>query len=88
MKQILLSIISCVLLFGCEQTIARNFGGSLTQILPCDRKLEMITWKEGNLWLLSRPIRAGEEPETHVFSESSNLGFAEGKITVTESRCR
>lgn len=89
MKQILILAFGCALLLGCtEQQRAKQFGGSTSTALPCGHKLEMITWKDANLWILTRPMRAGEEPETHTFSESSNLGFAEGKITVTESRCR
>jgi len=89
MKQILILAFGCALLFGCtEQQRAKQFGGSTSTALPCDRKLEMITWKDSDLWLLTRQMRAGEESETHSFVESSNLGFAEGKITVTESRCR
>jgi len=74
-------------LLGCEQYIARNLGGNLDFRLPCGQKLVTATWKVDDLWYMTRPIRAGEEPETVTFSVSTLLGMMEGKVTFYESSC-
>lgn len=76
-----------LLLCGCtEQSITRGFGGSMELELPANQKLEEITWKNDNLWYLTRPMREDEEAETHVFQESSPLGVFEGTVTVIEKK--
>ena len=69
---------------GCHET-TKNFGGSMTVKLDPGMKLEEITWKDTDLWLLTRPFREGEEPETHTFYEDSEWGVMEGTVTIVES---
>jgi len=38
--------------------------------LPETKKLTGISWKEGELWILMRPRRMGENPETWIFSKA------------------
>lgn len=86
MKKIIAGIIlaaGIVTLSGC-QSAARNFGGDMTLELDPGLKLEEITWKEDSLWYLTRPMREGEIPETHVFKQSSEWGVIEGSVTVIE----
>ena len=64
---ILAMILSTVTLSGCEQTVAKNYGGDMTIDLSPGEKLETITWKDDSLWYLTRPMREGETAETHVF---------------------
>lgn len=68
---------------GCHYT-TRNFGGEMTVELEPGQKLEEITWKEDSLWILSRPMRDDEVPETHKFYEDAEWGVLEGKITIVE----
>ncbi len=72
-----------ILLSGC-QAATREWGGSMTLELEPGEKLEEITWKDDDLWYLTRPMRDGEEAETHEFKQSSNLGVFEGSVTVIE----
>ena len=79
------------LLIGCgnvEQSIARDFGGTTTINLGPNLKLEEITWKDDDLWYLTRPMREDEEPETHTFTEKGGLGtvFDGGTVIVVESK--
>ena len=74
---------ACILLSGCQAT-TRDLGGSMTLTLEPGEKLEEITWKEDSLWYLTRPMRNGEEAETHVFKQSSNFGVFEGTVTIIE----
>lgn len=72
---------------GCtENQRARQFGGIANEKLPVGQKLLVTTWKQDNLWILSRPMRTGETPETYEFRESSSFGLVQGKVIITESR--
>ena len=91
MKKKLAALLSILVLSlslcGCtEQNITREFGGSMELELPANQKLEEITWKDDNLWYLTRPMREDEEAETHVFQASSYWGVFEGTVTVIEKK--
>jgi hypothetical protein len=75
-----------ILTTGCGQYAARKFGGTTTEQLPPNTKLVNVTWKENNLWLVTRPMRNEEQPETYEFRESAIFGLLEGKIVIKESR--
>lgn len=86
---ILMVIAICLSLCGCMsgcQGVARDLGGEVTIELPPNEKLEVITWKEDSLWYLTRPMREGEEAETHVYKQSSEWGVFEGTVTIIESK--
>ena len=84
---LVMTLILTLGLVGCtSQEMAKSFGGETTINLPAGQKLEGITWKDADLWYLTRPMRADEEPETHTFAESSSFGIWEGTVTVVESR--
>lgn len=81
---ILAMILSMVTLSGCEQTVAKNYGGDMTIDLSPGEKLETITWKDDSLWYLTRPMREGETAETHVFKQSTAMGVFEGTVIIVE----
>lgn len=72
-------------LSGC-QSAAKHMGGDMTLELEPNQKLEEITWKDDDLWYLTRPMRDDEEPETHIFQQSKDFGVFEGTVTVVESK--
>lgn len=82
---ILMALLSAIFFTGCEQEMAKNYGGSMEIKLDPGVKLEMITWKDDSLWYLTRPMEEGEHPETHIFQQSSNFGVFEGTVTIIES---
>lgn len=86
-KSIFFALIVAMSIFlsGC-QTMAKNYGGSVTITLDPDTKLEEITWKDDSLWYLTRPMREDEEAETHTFQQSTNFGVFEGTVTVIETK--
>jgi len=62
------------------------FGGTQTVDLPVKTKLVNVTWKDdSNMWILTRPMRENETPETLTFSEKSNFGVMEGTVIFKES---
>lgn len=71
-----------------EQSLARDFGGTTTINLDPNLKLEEITWKDDDLWYLTRPMRGDEEPETHTFTEKGGFGtvFDGGTVIVVETK--
>lgn len=70
---------------GCQYT-TKNLGGDMVLELKPNQKLEEITWKDDNLWYLTRPMREDEEPETHTFQQKSEMGVFEGTVTIVESK--
>lgn len=84
MKQIL-TIIAAIILSSCTaQERAKNWGGEAVVDLPKGQKLISVTWKETQLWYLTRPAREGEKPETFLFQEDSNYGVLEGRVVFKE----
>lgn len=84
-KMIAPLIFSAMLLTGC-QSVSKSLGGNTTIKLEPGQKLEEITWKDGSdLWYLTRLMRDDEEPETHVFHQSTDFGF-EGSVTIIEQK--
>ena len=82
---ILLLVIVTVIMSGC-QGATRSLGGIMTLELATNTKLELITWKDDSLWYLTRPMREGEEAETHIYKQSSEFGVFEGKVTIIEKK--
>lgn len=85
---IIIVVIATLLYFtGCtENTRARKFGGSATVELPIKQKLITATWKNNNLWLLTREMKADEAPETYKFFEKSSWGQWEGTYIIKEKK--
>lgn len=82
---VFISVVFALSLCGCEQTMAKSFGGDMTLTLEPNQKLEMITWKDDiSLWYLTRPMKEDEEAETYTFQQSSEFGIFEGTITIVE----
>ena len=87
MKRTVLALILTVFaisMCGCAQIAAKSFGGDITLTLDKGQKLEEITWKDDELWYVTRPMREDEHAETHTFQESSVWGVMEGSVTVVE----
>jgi hypothetical protein len=81
------AIAGVVHLSGCtEQQRAKNLGGSTTVTLPAGKKLVCVTWKEANLWYLTRDMRPDEKAETYEFKESSDYGVLQGAVTIKEQK--
>ncbi len=82
---ILLIMILVISSLGCtKRSRARRFGGKETIDLDANKKLVTVTWKEDELWYLTRPAKAGEESVTYTFKEDSKLGIIEGTVILKE----
>jgi len=71
---------------GCtDNQRAKHYGGSMTINLPPNTKLLNVTYKQDNLWYLTRPATTNDVAETLTFKEKSNMGVFEGTIIFVES---
>jgi hypothetical protein len=82
-----LSVLTVSLLVSCtDNQSARTWGGETTVNLPRGQHIILATWKDDDLWYLTRPLQEGEEPVTYTFQESSSWGMMEGTVYFVESR--
>lgn len=88
MKKIMILIsLGFILFTGCtEQERARSFGGTVTINLPAGQELMEATWKEDNLFYLTRPMAEDYVPVVKTFQESSSWGIMESKVVFIETR--
>lgn len=87
MKQIIISIMLTLLVYACTQNSrVKNWGGEGTMLLPKNRKLVNITWKEGQLWYLTRSMNSTDSAEVYTFHEESSWGVIEGTYTIIETK--
>lgn len=86
MKKLII-ILSAILIASCtEQNRAKNWGGTEKVWLPKNKKLVNITWKETQIWYLTREMNKEDKAETYYFHEKSSWGMIEGTIVVYETK--
>ena len=86
-KQITSLILVCLTMVSCtENNRAKMYGGNIKLELPENTKLVNITWKDGNLWYLTKSMNSNDSAETYKFQEESSFGIAEGLVTIIEKK--
>ncbi len=87
MKKKLILLLAASLLASCTDNMrARKFGGEVLYALPPGHKLVNVTWKDDDLWFVTRILRPEDTVETYAFCEKSSWGLLEGAITIVEAR--
>ena len=87
MKKLFLAIMLGVMVTSCtENNRVKNWGGEGTINLPKGKKLVNVTWKETEVWYLTRPMDSNDVAETYQFQEESSWGVMEGTYTIIESK--
>ena len=87
MKKFIALLILMFCLCSCtEQVRTRQWGGEMTIELPHGQELMEVTWKESDLFYLTRPMAPDYVPVTKVFQESSTWGVLESTVYFKESR--
>ncbi len=78
MKRILIiASVAVAFLASCtDNQRARQFGGTETVDIPEGRILVNCTWKEEDLWILTKDTATGKM----FFNEKSSFGVLEGEI--------
>ena len=70
MKKVFLAIGVIAMLGSCtENNRVKNWGGEGTINLPKGRKLVNVTWKNTEVWYLTRPMSSSDVAETYQFQE-------------------
>lgn len=83
MKQFIL--IACIVLASCtDNKNAKDYGGTAKITLKENEKLINVTWKDTDLWYLTRPMIESDTAAVYVFHEKSSLGVWEGTYIITE----
>lgn len=86
MKKIMIAICLFLILTvttGC-QWAAKNIGGSYTVELEPNQKLVNVTWKESQLWVLTKQMNEDDVAETYTFQEDTTMEILEGTVTIVE----
>lgn len=65
---------------------SKTFGGTQTVKLEKGQKFINATWKESNLWILTRGRHENEPVESFIFKEKSSFGLIEGKVVFEEQK--
>lgn len=87
MKKILAIALVAISLASCtENSRVKNWGGEGTINLPKGRKLVNVTWKETQIWYLTRPMDSTDVAETYQFHEESSYGVMEGTYNIIETK--
>lgn len=87
MKKVFLVIGVIAMLGSCtENSRVKSFGGEGTINLPKGRKLVNVTWKETQIWYLTRPMSSTDVAETYQFHEESSWGMIEGTYNIIETK--
>lgn len=76
----MIAIVGLVGLTGCEQYVAKKFGGTTELKIPEGSQLVNVTWKHESIWYLVY----FEATNTCHFNESSSLGVLEGKVVIND----
>lgn len=85
-KMICLGLLTLTITACTENSRVKSFGGEATLNLPKGRKLVNITWKEDNLWYLTKSMTADDIAETYKFHEESSYGMMEGTYKIVETK--
>ena len=87
MKKVFLVILMGVMVTSCtENERVKAWGGEGTIKLPKGRKLVNVTWKETQIWYLTRQMDSNDVVETYEFHEESSYGVIEGTYKIIETK--
>jgi len=82
---LLLSLVGVLFtLTSCKNFRAKNWGGNVTYKLNVGEKLLNVSWKDEDLWVLTRKRLPNEKCDTLIYREESNKSIREGSVTFIE----
>lgn len=87
MKKLLAVALLAITLPSCtENARVKNFGGEGTITLPKGQKLVNVTWKDTQIWYLTRQMDSTDVAETYTFHEESSFGVLQGTYNIIETK--
>jgi len=85
MKRLLIILMVVMSIVGCtDNKMARQYGGTETIELPTGQRVMGVTWKETDVWVLTR-VDTSIRPTRVVFQEKSSMGVFEGEIIINQN---
>jgi hypothetical protein len=86
MKKLIIAIAAVAAFTSCtENERVKQWGGTGNLEIPSNQKFVNVTWKETELWVVTRDRKAADTTyETYRFQEESNWGVMEGTYVITE----
>tara|TARA_R110001592_G_scaffold67_9_gene464 strand:- start:402 stop:665 length:264 start_codon:yes stop_codon:yes gene_type:complete len=85
MKKYIILLLAIITITSCTQNSrAKSFGGTAEVVLPKGKKLVTATWKDSNLWYLTKDMTEDDVAETYEFHEESSMGVMEGTYRIIE----
>jgi hypothetical protein len=82
----LFTIITISLCSCTDNQRVKGWGGTATLDLPAGEKLINITWKNAEVWYLTRDMTPTDTAITYKFSEKSSFGISEGTYIIKEHK--
>jgi len=88
MKTIIFTLAAIITLSSCTQNErVKRFGGSAQIDIPADRQFVNATWKDNNLWVITKTRTSVDTVHNqYQLQETSSWGIVEGSYTITETR--
>ena len=69
-----------------ENQMAKHYGGKMTVEIPKGQKFINATWKESQLWYVTKEMSPSDSADTYYFHEKSSWGITEGTVIFKESK--
>lgn len=85
----ILLLIICIFFISrltSEQSVTKNWGGSMNIELEPNQKLIEVTWKDDSLWLLTKDMQEQDIAENYRFQEKDVTGILEGTVFIKEKK--
>jgi hypothetical protein len=86
MKKLLFTLTIMTTISCTQNSRVKNFGGTGNIILEPNKKLINVTWKNEELWILTKTMQATDVAEQYQFSEKSSFGLVEGNYIISETK--
>lgn len=78
-------IFLAIVFVGCTANErAKQFGGTMDVAVPKGQEFVNVTWKDNDLWVLTKNETAGHVPTTYTFKANTSYGVFEGKVIIRE----
>jgi hypothetical protein len=88
MKKAIIAFAAIALMASCtDNDRVKNWGGTANLTIPANEKFVNVTWKETELWIVTRDRTAADTTyDTYRFQEKSSYGMMEGTYIIKEVR--
>lgn len=86
-KFVLLLFVVLATFTSCtDNQSVKGWGGTADFEMPAGQKLINVTWKNNELWYLTREMTDKDSCESYKFQEKSSWGIMEGTYLIKETR--